>query len=185
MKWYVLLTVGVLASGSALIGLGWQLGPQRPSAPAPVAPHAESEAPDIHMQGVQLVEQTDTTTAFALLAEDAAWYDTTHFAVVNQLRAQLFRNLATPLYVEADQGQVVSTTGDIAIRGRVRLQPREGYTIATEALHWQAASHTLYTDEPVHIQSSTVHITAVGLRSDVDQQRFVLQRDVHASFQLR
>jgi LPS export ABC transporter protein LptC len=97
----------------------------------------------------------------------------------------MFQDHETLFWLKANQGQVSRTSGDMAVQGDVRLQHQAGYIIRTEALDWQADSRMLKTDEPVQIQGPAVRVTGTGLRSHVDQQRFNLQRDVHASFQLR
>jgi LPS export ABC transporter protein LptC len=142
--------------------------------------------PDIRVQGVRFVEQADAAMALTLSAEAAAWYDAAQFAVVNQVRAQFFPSRAAPLSVEADSGRIASSTGDLNLHGRVRLQHQTGgYTLTTEALYWQASNRTLHTDAPVSMHNATVHITGMGLQGEVEKQRFLLQRDVRASFQLR
>ena len=69
-------------------------------------------------------------------------------------------------------------------QGNVQLQYLEGYTLETEVLSWHAAHRLLWTDAAVKINSALVHIAGIGLQGNVDQQRFVLQDDVHAAFQL-
>ena len=183
MKWYVGLAMALLVVGVSLGHLGTQFGAQH--VPLPSTSPVVSGDPDIQAHGVQFVEQEDTATAMALSAETAAWYDTTQFAIISQVHAQFFPSQAAPLSVEANSGRIARRTGDVDLQGRVRIQHQAGYTLTTAALHWRAAGRTLYTDAPIAMHSATVQITGIGLQGHIDQQRFRLQRDVRASFQLR
>ena len=140
--------------------------------------------PDGRVQGLRLVEQADTDTAWEVHAGEAAWYATSQHAVVHRVRARLFQAETPPLSLEAEYGQVARITGDMSVNGHVRLQHLAGYTVTTDALHWHAAKRLLYTDAPVQIVSATVHIRGVGFRSKVEERRFMLQRNVRASLRL-
>ena len=84
----------------------------------------------------------------------------------------------------AARGQIDRFTGNIAVRGAVRLQYQAGYTIETEALDWYAADRVLYTEAPVKIRNPLISITGIGLHSNIDQHRIALQHNVRASFRL-
>ena len=182
MKWSRLTLLGLLVGGGWLLYTG--LGPRVQKPRVPVLRHTETGAPDVRMWGVQLVEQTDTTIAWEVFAEDAALYNAAQYATVHRVRAQLFRDMTPPLYVEADRGRIGRATGDISMYGHVRFRPQEGYTITTEVLHWQATDRLFHTSAPVQISSTAVSVTGKGLRSALDRQQLVLQSDVRASFQL-
>jgi LPS export ABC transporter protein LptC len=185
MKGYICLALALCLSGIAFERLGRQLSARHARVNLPVTSQAGLGDPDIWVQGVRLVEQAETGTVLTVSAEAASWYDAAQSASVSQVRAQLFPSDTAPLSVEANRAQIVSTTGDMAMQGHVRLWHQAGYTLTTDALYWQAASRTLHTDKPVSMQSATVSISGMGLQSDMEQQRFVIQHDVRASFQLR
>jgi LPS export ABC transporter protein LptC len=185
MKWYACLALALVVANVSLGRLGARLSARSRHVPLPAAAPVQAGDPDILAQGVRFVEQADAAMALTLLAEAAAWYDAAQFAVVNRVHAQFFPRRAAPLSVEADYGRIASPTGDLNLHGHVRLQYQAGYTLTTEVLYWQASNRTLHTDAPVSMHNATVHITGMGLQGEVEQQRFLLQRDVRASFQLR
>jgi LPS export ABC transporter protein LptC len=185
MKWYVCLAMALIVASVSLGRLGAWLSARGRRVSLPVAAPGQARDPDIRVQGVRFVEQADAAMALTVSAEVAAWYDVAQFAVVNQVQAQFFPRRAAPLSVEADYGRIASPTGDLNLHGHVRLRHQAGYTLTTEALYWQASKRTLHTDAPVSMHNATVHITGMGLQGEVEQQRFLLQRDVRASFQLR
>jgi len=145
----------------------------------------ETEQPDMRVQNLHLIEQTEAGDAWELWAREAEFYDAKKVVVVHQLRAQLLSQEAHPIHVIADHGQIDSVTGNMTVQGHVQLEYLEGYTVDTEILHWQASGRILQTDAVVQIHSALVHITGIGLLGHVEQQHFVLQDNVHAAFQAR
>jgi LPS export ABC transporter protein LptC len=120
-----------------------------------------------------------------LQASQAELYDAKQLVVVRQVQAQLLAQAEQPVRVAADHGRINNATGDVTVQGHVHLQYLDGYTIETEVLHWHAASRLLQTDAAVKIDSALVRIAGRGLQGQVEEQRFVIQDDVHATFQLR
>ena len=151
----------------------------------PVRQTSEAEQPDMRVQNLHLIEQSEAGDEWELSAHEAEFYDAKQRVVVYRLHAQLLSKEAHPVRVIADSGQIDSTTGNMTIQGNVQLHYLEGYTVETEILHWHAASRVLQTDAAVQIRSALVHIVGTGLLGNIEQQRFVLQDDVHAAFQVR
>ena len=183
-RWFVLLFLGLLV-GSLVVLAAEHTG--RGHTPSPASPELlayEAQEPDGRVQGIRLVEQVEAAINWEVLADEAEWYATTQHAVVHRLQANFFQGENASLSVEADRGHIARTTGDISIYGHIRLHQHTGYTITTDELHWHAADRLLYTEAPVQIASATVRISGVGFRSHVEQRRFVLQRNVHASVRL-
>ena len=155
-----------------------------PKAP-PAAISSEPHGPQGRLQGAILVEQDETSSAWEVYAEEASLFETKGLAVAQGVRAELFQDQQTLLWLQADEGKVHRQSGDIAVKGHVEVKHQAGYTIRTDALDWKAKNRSLQTDENVDIQGQSVRVTGKGLRSDVDQQQFSLQQDVRASFQLQ
>ena len=151
------------------------------------AKRTEGTASKVHsrMQGVQLIEQREADTAWEVSARDAALYDASDVAVAAGVQAQLYEDRALLLRLEANHGRVDRGSGDMQVRGDVRVDHQKGYTITTEALDWRAESRTLHTEESVRIEGPTSEVTGSGLYSDTEQKRFRLERDVRAIFRLR
>ena len=155
----------------------------------PVVKHvrqpSEPEQPDMRVQNFHLTEQAEAGNEWELSAHEAEFYDAKQRIVVHRLQAQLLSREAHPIHVTADSGQIDSSTGNMTAQGNVQLQYLEGYTVETDVLHWHAASRVLQTDAVVQIRSALVHIVGTGLLGNIEQQRFTLQDDVHAAFQMR
>jgi LPS export ABC transporter protein LptC len=145
----------------------------------------ETEQPNMRIQNLHLTEQAEAGNEWELLAREAEFYDAKQRVVVHQLQAQLLSKEAHPVHVIADSGQIDSSTGNMTIKGNVQLHYLEGYTVETEVLHWQAIARVLQTEAVVQIRSALVHIVGTGLLGNIEQQRFVLQDNVHATFQVR
>ena len=183
MRWYRAVEISLIPVMLAGVG-GFFL-----SSRTPVVQHvrqpSETAQPDMRVQNLHLLEQAEAGDTWELSAHEAEFYDTKQRVIVHRLRAQLLSKAARPVHVIADSGQIDSTTGDMTIHGNVQLQYLEGYTVETDVLHWQAAGRVLQTDAAVQIRSALVHIVGTGLLGNIEQQRFVLQDDVHAAFQVR
>jgi LPS export ABC transporter protein LptC len=145
----------------------------------------ETEQPDMRVQNMHLIEQAEGGDEWELSAHEAEFYDAKQKIIVHRLRAQLLSKESHPVRVIADSGQIDSATGNMTIHGNVQLQYLEGYTVETDVLHWHAASRVLQTDTAVQIRSTLIHIVGTGLLGNIEQQRFVLQDDVHAAFQVQ
>ena len=185
MGWAVILTMCIL------VGIGLYYRVPSTLTPTPQAPRADhlrsdstSKGPQSELRGAVLVAQTATNPDWKVMADQAVLYDKTQTAIAQGVRAQLFEDRETVLSLQADEGRVSQANGDISVQGHVNVEHRDGYTIRTDALGWQASSHTLQTDKPVEIEGPSMQITGTGLRGEVDDHQFSLQRNVKASFQL-
>src|SRR5215471_13593626 len=186
MKWYSLIGGSIATSDLLLVLVGEVFLVERARVARYEAQQNEAEPPDMRVQNVHLIEQLEEGGAgWELLAHGAEFYDFKHLVMIHQMRVHLLAQTAPPVQIEADHGQIDSATGDMTVQGNVQLQYLEDYTIETDVLSWHAAHRLLWTDAAVKINSALVHIAGIGLRGDVDQQRFVLQDEVHAAFQLR
>ena len=185
MRWYRLGWVSIITGILMLAVVGGFLLLGKMRFTEHVIQPTETEKPDTRVQNVHLIEQAEVGNEWELWAHEAEFYDAQHLVVLRQLRAQLLSKADQPVHVMADYGQVDNATGNMTIQGHVQLQYLEGYIIETDILHWQAASRVLRTDAVVKIDSAVVHIAGRGLLGHVDEQRFVLQDNVHAAFQMR
>jgi len=188
MRWYVLTVLGVIGGAVTMVQLDGGNATTRALPALPLLPSIQeggTATPQSLMEGVRLIEQTDVTTAWEVFADQAALHETTQVAVARGVQATFFRDHDTLLSLAADTGRVHRISGDMDVHGHVRLQHQDGHIVTTPTLQWQAGNRMLHTEEDVHIQGPAVTITGTGLRSDVEQQHFSVQRNVHASFQLR
>jgi len=183
MRWYKVIGMSLIPVMLAAVG-GFFLS-DTTQAVKHVRQPSETEQPDMRVQNLHLTEQAEAGDEWELSAYEAEFYDAKQRIVVYRLQAQLLSKEAHPVHVRADSGQIDSATGNMTIQGNVQLQYLGGYTVDTDVLHWHAASRILQTDAAVQIRSALVHIVGTGLLGDIEQQRFVLQDDVHAAFQVR
>ncbi len=185
MKWYWLALLIVVIGGIVLFSLGRQTVMVGARLEGAKLSKSQSEGPRSQMQGIKLIEQADQSTAWEILAEKAEFSDDAQVAVARDVRARLFQDDTVLLSLQANRSTVKRTTGDISMQGGVRVVHHNGYTLTTNSLNWQAESRHLQTDEAVVLEGASVRVTGTGLQSDVDQQRFHLEQNVHASFRLR
>jgi LPS export ABC transporter protein LptC len=185
MKWYGFLLVCLLIGGAVLYRMGERGGAIRMRQAVSSQSSSQPQSPHSQMQGIKLIEQADQSTAWEILAAHAEFSEHANLAVVREVRAQLFQDHIALVSVEADRSIVQRDTGNITMQGQVRVRHQDGYTMTTKTLDWLAKARELHTDEAVELEGPSVYITGMGLQSDVDQQRFHLEHNVHASFRLR
>ena len=183
MRWYRVVGISLIPVMFAIVGGFFLLG--RTQIVKYVRQPGETQQPDMRVQNLHLIEQAESGDEWELSAHEAEFYDAQQRIIVHRLRAQLLWKEARPVHVIADSGQIDSSTGNMTVQGNVQLQYLEGYTVETDVLHWHAASRVLQTDAAVQIRSVLVHIVGTGLLGNIEQQRFVLQDDVHAVFHTR
>ena len=183
MRWYRALGL-ILIPVTLAVGGGFFLS-GRTQIVKYVRQPGETQQPDMRVQNLHLIEQAESGDEWELSAHEAEFYDAQQRIIVHRLRAQLLSKESHPVRVIADSGQIDSATGNMTIHGNVQLQYLEGYTVETDVLYWHAASRVLQTDAAVQIRSVLVHIVGTGLLGNIEQQRFVLQDDVHAVFHTR
>ncbi len=184
MKWYWLVLLSLVVGGVALYSMTEWGAPHVPQA-APGPSTSQPKRAHSQMQGIKLIEQADQSTAWEILAKQAEFSEAENLAIAREVRAQLFQDDTALLSVEANRSIVQRDTGNITMQGRVRIRHQDGYTMTTTTLDWLAKARQLRTDEAVELKGPSVRVTGVGLQSDVDQQRFHLEHNVHASFRLR
>ncbi len=184
MKWYWLTALILMIGVVVWFSFSGQVATPRSPQQGQVAT-APPEGARSQMQGIKLIEQADQSTAWEILAAKAEFSEDAQVAVARDVHAQLFQDDVALLSLEANHSTVQRDTGNIAMQGAVRVVHQDGYTMTTDTLHWQAESRQLHTDDDVALEGPSVRVTGTGLQSDVDQQRFHLEHNVHASFRLR
>lgn len=185
MKWYWLVLLSLVIGVAALYRMGERGGDVHVGQVGPSRSMSQPQSPRSQMQGIKLIEQADQSTAWEILAEQAEFSENENLAVAHGVRAQLFQDDTALLTLEANRSIVQRDTGNITMQDGVRILHQNGYTMTTTTLDWLAEARQLHTDEAVEVEGPSVHITGMGLQSEVDQQRFHLEHNVHASFRLR
>src|SRR2546421_3664884 len=164
MRWYGFIGVSTVIGAFILALIGGVFLAERTRVVQSVTPQSETEPPDMRVQNVRLIEQSEEGgNGWELLAHDAEFYDGKHLVIVHQVQAQLLSQACPSVRVVADNGNIDSATGDLTVQGNVHLQYLEGYTIETDVLSWHAANRLLWTDAAVKINSAVVHIAGLGL----------------------
>ena len=181
-----LTILGMITGGLLLVTLGGVWLGSRPPLPIDLLKAEKIAQPDMRVQDVHLWEQTEAGDTWEIVAQEAAWYDAQQLTRVQQIQAHaVLPNAAQALHVVADSGQIDHTTGNFILRGHVHLLYLDAYTVVTEILYWHAASHSVSTPVSVMVESASVQIAGVGFLGQTEEQRFVLQDEVHATFYRR
>ncbi|MFQ5852665.1 MAG: LPS export ABC transporter periplasmic protein LptC [Candidatus Binatia bacterium] len=185
MKWYVIVLLGIVIGGISFARAGRLLRPTEPREAVPELWHDDAMQPDMQVQNMHLAVQVGSAIAWQVSAEQAAFSELEQRTVARRVDAKIFPDTTDTWHITAAHGLIDRTTGNVVVKGQVRLHHRAGYTIEMDELRWRAADRILYTEVPVTMRSASASISGTGLRSLVDQYRITVQRDVRAFFRLR
>src|SRR5262245_7015800 len=101
MRWSRVRGISMIPGALLLAVLGWMFLSGRTQVGKPDGPQGETEQPDMRVQNLHLIEQTEAGDAWELWAREAEFYDAKKIVVVHQLRAQLLSQADRPIHVIA------------------------------------------------------------------------------------
>jgi LPS export ABC transporter protein LptC len=85
--------------------------------------------------------------------------------------------------VSANRGDVSSDYKQVSMLGDVVLTQPDGYTLKTDRLDYDHVSRTAVSEGHVLIEKEGVRLEGEGLKVDLEQKRFQLQRRVRGVFE--
>ncbi len=102
--------------------------------------------------------------------------------VLDKLKLVFYTKSGRPYTLTAKEGRYRESTEEIEVEKDVKVESDEGYRMETDSLRYSVNSRVLSTDARVVITSKDMDVTGVGLRSDVDKGRIILQKNIKAVF---
>lgn len=128
------------------------------------------------------------------------WKIESEFAELHRSENLAFMRGVNALFFVASSGNEVVTVSDfgrsfmdkheIELYGNVAIRSKQGYEFTMEKLNYFSETHSFQTTDVVKmrgpdVESPTMFLEGVGLNADLDEERFVLKKDIVASRQLR
>ena len=98
----------------------------------------------------------------------------------DEIRLRFFSEAGETLSLTADHGEVGTTTKDVDLFGDIMGTSEDDLRILTESLHYDAATRTISTEDPVRISKGSVTVDGIGLRGFLRERRFELLSNVRA-----
>jgi len=102
--------------------------------------------------------------------------------VLDKLKLVFYTKSGKPYILTAKEGRYRESTEEIEVEKDVKVESDEGYRMETDSLKYSVNSRVLSTDDKVVITSKGMDVTGVGLRSDVEKGRIILQKNIKAVF---
>ncbi len=119
---------------------------------------------------------------WVLDADSARRSEDSDLIVLDKLKLVFYAKNGKPYTLTAKVGSYRESTGEIEVEKDVIVESYDGYRMETQSLKYSVKSRVLWTDDPVVITSRDMDISGIGLRSDVDKGRIVLQKNIRAVF---
>ena len=98
----------------------------------------------------------------------------------DEIRMRFFSEAGETLSLTADHGEVETTTKDVDLFGDIIGSSDDDLRIETETLHYDAATRTISTEDPVRISKGPVTVEGIGMKGFLRERRFELLSKVKA-----
>ncbi len=134
-------------------------------------------APDISLEGISQTFVEKGKKKWTLKAASARLSRAAKQTLLDDIDVGFFTANGKSFRVTADKGLLSLDTNDAEVFGNVIIHNPD-YEIHTQSLRYKAESHIITTDEPVRIESDSLHLTGDGLRYDLVSMKAELTGNV-------
>ncbi len=147
-----------------------------------------SEAPELLLSSIKdgadlslgKIRQTATRDGkkeWSLEAGSAHYLENQNKAVLKELFITYYLENNNEVYLNADQGILITDTNDIEFTGNVVVRNQD-YRLTTDQLNYSHKRRIISTDDPVHIQGNAADLRADSLTYDLNANQIVLTGNV-------
>jgi len=138
---------------------------------------------DVSMQDIDYTHLEDGQARWRLVARQVARQAETGLLSVIRPRMSFYDAQGNPSgSLEADQGEVSDDYQKVRLKGHVVLKNPDGYTLYTERLDYDQASHMATSDAHVQLLGGGIQLEGTGLEFNVPKRLLQLNADVEGSF---
>ena len=134
--------------------------------------------PDATIENVRYSGSKGDEREWELEADRAEHTKDSDLIVLTMVKFLYFTDNKLISTLTGKEGTYSESTGDIRIRGNVKVVSTEGYRLSTEALDYSTETKLVTTDERVKISTDGLVITGKGLEMDVDGGKITVLKDV-------
>ena len=139
----------------------------------------EKYFPDQAIENFTLTHTNQGEKEWELEADRAEIYEKERKTIVHGLKLKFYDQGKITSILTANRGEISSPSGDMEVKGDVVVtSEREGITLNTESLKWDARRRKIFTDDFVRQEKAETIITGQGLESDAELERLVIKKDV-------
>jgi LPS export ABC transporter protein LptC len=136
---------------------------------------------DYRIKEIRLQEEARDGVRWRLAAEQAEIYEELGKTVMKDVTITIEQPERT-WTVRGDEGELVQSTKNVEVRGRVVLTSTDGLRLETTRLRWSSAEQKAWTDVPVTIYRPGTVVRGQGLEAFLSEHRAIVKGPVHATF---
>lgn len=138
------------------------------------AAHAESESPELIIDGMTFVSSRDDANEVVLESDRAIYRSDDDWVELEGVRAEVTRSKDFAFDVRCRSGELDLKTNDFIARGNVTGRTESGQEFTTDWVRYEHDEGVLYTTEAVVIREGTGTYRGGGFRYLVRERRFKL-----------
>lgn len=153
-------------------------------------PHEENEQ---WIEGVHLTETSEGKKEWELKAARALSAKDKGNWVLKTVDAKFFGGKSDDNFFQVlgDEGQVVTASKDMSVKGQVLVKSHNGYEFRTDSVKYQSDKKTLTSNDPVEMigrpdeDGEAMELKGSGLIANVDEQTMDILKDVRLERKLK
>lgn len=151
-----------------------------------VPERSKSETVEQKMQGVHLVENSESEKGWELFANEAVGTADSQW-VLKKVKVQFFNENKSNFLVTGDLGRIDGTSKDMNITGNVKIVSSNGYNFTTKQLNYIAKQKTMVSDDEVLMEGPDdrsgkgFKLTGQKLLVDVVKNKMSILEKIHAT----
>ena len=136
---------------------------------------------DLEVGNLLLTEEKEGAVSWELEAKLAESYRRRNRTVLGDLRVTLYALDGRVVTLRGNRGRIDEKTRDMEVDGSVIVTSSDGLSLQTDSLHYSHKRREITTEDPVRIEGRGVTISGIGLRMELDTERFYILRAVETS----
>jgi LPS export ABC transporter protein LptC len=171
-----LLIVALIAIASVLLKTE---GADKKRASSPV--HIASGA-DYSLLLPHFVEMKGNDKVMDVKADKASYFKDDNMADLEKPRMIFFGADGKATHIEGEHGIIDTNTNDLILEKGVEVLSPEGHYFKSESLKYISESKLVVTDDPISITGKNFIIKGVGMRFDIENETYQINKNIVAFF---
>lgn len=171
-----LLIVALIAIASVLFKTE-DSDEERASSPVHIASGA-----DYSLVLPHFVEMKGNDKVMDVKADKASYFKDDSMADLERPKMIFFGADGRATHIEGEHGIINTDTNDLLIEKGVLARSPEGHYFKTESLKYISESKLVVTDDPISITGKNFIVKGVGMRFDIENETYQINKDVLAFF---
>ncbi len=128
------------------------------------------------------VEMKGNDKKMEIRADSAFYFKDRDMADLERPRMIFFGSGGKATHIKGEHGIIDTNTNDLILEKEVEVLSPEGHYFKSESLRYMSESKLVLTDDPISITGKNFVIKGVGMRFDVENETYQINKNVLAFF---